>query len=497
MRTILISAACWSLAFAATAEPLTLKEVQSALSTKKARWSAADSGVAESIGVYQKKNPFGLADSAIVSEDVLEIEDFMDGENLPTALDWRNYNGMNFLSEIRSQGQCGSCVAFAAVGALEGRIKVAAKSSKMAIDLSEQYLFRNIGACDFGSISLLAAMELEGSGTTDEACTPYTMGRMGDAKEATECSDKENRISTIEGYTQLSRKAIKKALQNGPVTTAMTVYEDFMFYKSGIYEHVTGGRAGGHAVVIVGYDDASGVWIVRNSWGTSWGEEGYFRIPYKNDSGVGNGGIEFKVNDPAIEVGLENSKQFSVLSGTALIRGISYRGTILNNVHYSIHKQGQSGLADVQGTLDLDSLSAEIDTAVLEDGTYELTISTSRQDGLPTKPWFQLVQIVNGQQKISMELVPEFALDKPVKDRVYVRLNTAFEKVSLSFAEIHFRKLDGSAEKVVRTENPGSAAKIGWRTPMMPNGEYEVFAEGSLGDLQKFTSNRLVVTVQN
>lgn len=75
---------------------------------------------------------------------------------------------------------------------------------------------------------------------------------------------------------------------NGPLATTFTVYSDFYNYKSGIYSHVSGGSVGGHAVKVVGWGTSSGTayWIVQNSWGTSWGESGFFRIK-EGDSGFG------------------------------------------------------------------------------------------------------------------------------------------------------------------------------------------------------------------
>ena len=60
----------------------------------------------------------------------------------------------------------------------------------------------------------------------------------------------------------------------------MMVYEDLMHYKSGIYSHVTGEKLGGHAVLLIGYNDTEEYFIVKNSWSTNWGEEGYFKIAY-------------------------------------------------------------------------------------------------------------------------------------------------------------------------------------------------------------------------
>jgi hypothetical protein len=79
--------------------------------------------------------------------------------------------------------------------------------------------------------------------------------------------------------------SIKKALlKHGPLVTSMKVYTDFYYYESGIYEHVFGNFEGYHAVIIVGYNDEAEYWICKNSWGTQWGEEGWFNIKYGNSN---------------------------------------------------------------------------------------------------------------------------------------------------------------------------------------------------------------------
>jgi cathepsin B len=67
---------------------------------------------------------------------------------------------------------------------------------------------------------------------------------------------------------------------NGPMETAFDVYNDFFSYSSGVYQHVYGGYAGGHAVKILGWGTENGVdyWLCANSWGTSWGIDGFFKI---------------------------------------------------------------------------------------------------------------------------------------------------------------------------------------------------------------------------
>jgi hypothetical protein len=92
---------------------------------------------------------------------------------------------------------------------------------------------------------------------------------------------------------------IEAALANGPMLAAFDVYQDFFSYKGGVYHHTWGDSVGGHAVAIVGYDSAERYWIVKNSWGANWGENGYFRI------GFGECGIEDYV--AVVSVGIRKS----------------------------------------------------------------------------------------------------------------------------------------------------------------------------------------------
>ena len=73
--------------------------------------------------------------------------------------------------------------------------------------------------------------------------------------------------------------------KNGPIESAFTVYADFVHYKSGVYSHTTGSALGGHAVKIIGYgtENGSDYWLVQNSWTTTWGDGGYFKIKAGSD----------------------------------------------------------------------------------------------------------------------------------------------------------------------------------------------------------------------
>ncbi len=202
----------------------------------------------------------------------------------PAAYDLRNVNGQNFITPVKDQGGCGSCVAFGSVATVEGTFRRQRNDPTLAVDLSEAELFyciaraqgRNCGNgwwCDKG----LDAFKTDG--VVDEACYPYTAG---DQNCTNRCADWQNRLTRITNWHTVTSAADMKTWisTRGPLSCAFTVYNDFFSYRSGVYRHVSGGVAGGHCVSCVGYNDAGGYWICKNSWGTGWGENGFFCIGY-------------------------------------------------------------------------------------------------------------------------------------------------------------------------------------------------------------------------
>uniref|UniRef100_A0A7S3JEA4 Peptidase C1A papain C-terminal domain-containing protein n=1 Tax=Euplotes harpa TaxID=151035 RepID=A0A7S3JEA4_9SPIT len=220
----------------------------------------------------------------------------VDNEGLatvPAAFDSREQWSMCPF-DIKDQGQCGSCWAFGAVETLEDRVCISSKGAVKS-DLSEQ----NMVSCDWvgfgcsGGWPISAFSYLSLLGVPTEECVPYTSGKSGEAWGCTyECADKSvssQRYRCKYPWINFTLSGIKNEIfERGPVETAFWVYEDFMSYKSGIYHHTTGQFLGGHAVKIVGWgvEDNVNYWIVANSWSTSWGENGYFRIRL-GDSGIG------------------------------------------------------------------------------------------------------------------------------------------------------------------------------------------------------------------
>jgi len=124
-----------------------------------------------------------------------------------------------------------------------------------------------------------------------EQCYPYTSGDGTEpACVAGKCTGngeyKKYKCGTL--FESGSVAEIKEEVStNGPMETGFMVYRDFMTYKSGVYQHVTGEELGGHAVAIIGYGNEGGLdyWLCKNSWGPSWGDNGYFKIKH-GDCGV-------------------------------------------------------------------------------------------------------------------------------------------------------------------------------------------------------------------
>jgi C1A family cysteine protease len=203
----------------------------------------------------------------------------------PAAFDARNVGGSDYTTPVKDQGSCGSCVAFGTVAAMETTTEYTRGQPTFDPDMSEAHLFYVHGAndganCSTGWLPSRALTFCQGIGITFEDYFPYTPNNSGGA---TLNSDWPNRLAKVSSYKALTNNpaAMKDHIStHGAVSACFVVYQDFFSYTTGIYRHVTGDVAGGHCVCIVGYDDARGCWIAKNSWNTGWGDQGYFLIAY-------------------------------------------------------------------------------------------------------------------------------------------------------------------------------------------------------------------------
>lgn len=206
--------------------------------------------------------------------------------NLPSSFDWRDIDGIDYTTGIKDQSPAPTCEAFAICAALETKMQYQLEELYNP-DLSENHLyFYAGGTIEKGYVSIIdAAHYLMEYGVPDEGCYP-------DPHRAFDYSFKslsgwENRTVKINewGWVDHNISIMKQMLiDHGPLIICIHFWQDFFYYFGGVYKHHESDRyAGGHVVTIVGYDDSHNCWIVKNSWGTKWGENGWFRMAYDAD----------------------------------------------------------------------------------------------------------------------------------------------------------------------------------------------------------------------
>merc|ERR1712113_300898 len=221
-----------------------------------------------------------------VAEDTAEDLGFTPNDEFDSRKQWPGK-----VHEIRDQGQCGSCWAFGATEALSDRFAIETDTD---IILSPQHLV----SCDSGNFGcnggyLNKAWDfMQRTGVVSDKCYSYTSGTTGQTGTCQKACDDGSAFDHLyhgQSYsTTYDVTKTKQAIQSqGPIEAAFTVYQDFMSYKSGVYHHVSGGMLGGHAIKCIGWGNEDGMdyWLMANSWGTSWGEQGFFKIKM-GDCGV-------------------------------------------------------------------------------------------------------------------------------------------------------------------------------------------------------------------
>uniref|UniRef100_A0A8C2PE89 Dipeptidyl peptidase 1 n=1 Tax=Capra hircus TaxID=9925 RepID=A0A8C2PE89_CAPHI len=185
--------------------------------------------------------------------------------HLPKSWDWRNVHGINFVTPVRNQGSCGSCYSFASMGMMEARIRILTNNTQTPI-LSPQEVVscsQYAQGCEGGFPYLIAGKYAQDFGLVEEDCFPYT-GTDSPCKLKEGCFRYySSEYHYVGGFYGGCNEALMKLelVHQGPMAVAFEVYNDFLHYRQGVYHHT-------------GLD----YWIVKNSWGTNWGEDGYFRI---------------------------------------------------------------------------------------------------------------------------------------------------------------------------------------------------------------------------
>ena len=220
------------------------------------------------------------------------------------TLDWRDVQDV--VTPVKNQGQCGSCWAFSATEAVESAYVIAGNkqvimSPQELVDCSRGLIHNNRG-CK-GGWYYWAYEWLEKHMTMTIEAYPYVSGTTEKANHCEYNSDEG--VTGLSDYVEVSPSTedIKAALELGPVNVAVAAGNDvFRNYTSGIITAADGCPTSiDHAIVAVGYgyEGDQGYYIVRNSWGTGWGEDGYIKIGMQ-DGSVGICGINQYVYFPVI-----------------------------------------------------------------------------------------------------------------------------------------------------------------------------------------------------
>ncbi|XP_051125844.1 senescence-specific cysteine protease SAG39-like [Andrographis paniculata] len=215
----------------------------------------------------------------------------------PSSMDWRKKGAV---TAVKDQGQCGCCWAFSAVAATEGIHQL--KTTKL-VSLSEQELVdcdtSEDQGCNGGLMDYAFEYIIKNQGLTTESNYPYegTDGTCNTKKES-------SRVAKITGYEDVpanSESSLMKAVAKQPVSVAIDASgSDFQFYSSGVFTGECGTELD-HGVTAVGYgksSDGTNYWLVKNSWGTSWGESGYIRMQKDIDAAEGLCGIAMQASYP-------------------------------------------------------------------------------------------------------------------------------------------------------------------------------------------------------
>lgn len=218
---------------------------------------------------------------------------------IPEKIDWRDKDAVTI---VKNQGRCGGCWAFSATGSVEGIVAI---KTGTLYNISEQQLIdcsqrQGNNGCEGGLMDNAFNFIIQNDGLCSEDDYPF----VGYDERCKQCQNVVS-IKSFGDITQNDEKALKRAVAQQPVSVAIQAnLTSFQLYKSGIYSDPECGDGLDHGVLVVGYGydffHNMDYWIVKNSWGPTWGENGYIRILRNSDNDYGMCGIASQPSIPIV-----------------------------------------------------------------------------------------------------------------------------------------------------------------------------------------------------
>ncbi|KAE8573216.1 Cat24 [Halyomorpha halys] len=304
MKILLISSLLLVAAYGGPVHEDDLQEIIDTVNLSGATWKAGQN-FGEHTTVASLKKLLGVKRDKL-RKLPLGAKHAIPDSSIPDSFDARdNWSQCASIRHIRDQGTCGSCWAVAAAGAFTDRLCIASNAS-FTLPLASEELLACCEECGDGCnggdpYSAWDYFAENGLGCQPyeiQACEHHTTGKLPSCdslpmSDTPKCQRKctnaayttpfksdHHKVKRAYNVGDSVKEIQKEIMTHGPVEAAFTVYADFLTYKSGVYQHVTGEALAGHAVKIIGWGVENGTpyWLIANQWNESWGDKGLFKF---------------------------------------------------------------------------------------------------------------------------------------------------------------------------------------------------------------------------
>jgi len=442
-----------------------LREIRARIAAERAEWIAD----VNPVFMLPDAERFNMLGAIVPPEGVGNLPvRTPDGVAAPDSLDWTRMNGKNYITGIRNQASCGSCWAFGAVAQVEALVNVAEDDTTIDLNLSEQTLVSDCctscGDCGGGWHSTSLSY-IRTTGIPTEACFPYRGANSTCSRCSTWLAEarKINTVATVTSQSQ-NETAIKNALQNHPVSTTVYVDNTFQAYHGGIYSYLGSVNDINHVVLLVGWggsDTSQAYWKLKNSWGASWGEQGYMRARRGQNNLLGYYTMDATYLPLFVDAGRDTTlrapRDTLTLNPTVRDGAPCYDPT---KPSYTYAWSPRTGLSDST----LKNPRAYPTTTT----TYRLTVrdlNLSRSDSI------RITVVPYGVEAIPAEPMPAFGLAKNQPNPFVTRTAIAYSLPAPGRVVLRIYDISGRCIKTLVDQTVGVGAHTAWWDGTNASGE--------------------------